>query len=131
MKGHPYAQLAQQYWKEAETDAEAWRDWEYSSNAGHSWFPCNRDPQFDNRNRYRRKPRTININGFEVPEPLREAPEYGAFYWIPSFLHGVRTFTWNNDGYDNPALQGGVVHLTREAAELHAEALLSFTRKQP
>jgi len=34
---------------------------------------------------------------------------------------------WNNSNYNYHFLKAGLIHLTPEAAELHAKALLSFT----
>lgn len=78
---------------------------------------------------YRRKPRTININGYEVPEPLREAPEVGASYFLVSLVdeRGLANPAWSGDKFDERCLRAGITHATREAAELHARALLSFT----
>ena len=75
---------------------------------------------------------TININGYEVPMPEREAPGGDTEYFFPSFQQegGVYSYTWSDDAYDNRLLSAGMVHLTEEAARKHAEALASFTRKQ-
>ena len=74
----------------------------------------------------------ININGHDVPLPERKAPDEGTEYFFPSFQWkgGVYRYTWSGDAYDNRLLSAGMVHLTEEAAEKHAEALASFTRKQ-
>lgn len=83
---------------------------------------------------YRVKPRTITINGHEVPEPLREAPPKGMLYFLPAVIspHGDNATkqVWTGVGACPRWLQQGLVHLTAEAAQAHAEALLSFT-KQP
>ena len=75
---------------------------------------------------------TININGYEVPMPEREAPQEGTEYFFPAPHHdeGVYSYTWFGDAYDNRLLAAGMVHLTKEAAQKHAQALLSFTRRQ-
>ncbi len=74
---------------------------------------------------------TININGYEVPMPEREAPQDGTEYFFPSFQQdgGVYSYTWAGDVYDHRLLSAGMVHLTEEAAKKHAEALASFTSK--
>ena len=74
---------------------------------------------------------TININGYEVPMPEREAPDEGTKYFFPAFqlVEGVQDYTWDNDSVDNRLLSAGMVHLTEEAARKHAEALASFTRE--
>jgi len=81
--------------------------------------------------RYRIKPKTININGFEVPEPLREAPDHGSGYYVASTSGGpnIRGSTfWVNDTADQNWLNLGLCHSTKEAAQIHLDALLSFTR---
>lgn len=79
--------------------------------------------------KYRVEPETITINGREVPEPVRE-PSPSAEYWCVD-LHSTM-FTHRHDFYNDETLKYclklGLVHLTREAAIAHAEALLSFTR---
>lgn len=79
---------------------------------------------------FRVKPKTTNINGYDVPEPMREAPEQGTVYWILSLHHPNTThpLAWHNDGEDNRYLAYGICHFTEEAAKLHAEALVSFTK---
>ena len=78
-----------------------------------------------------RKPRTININGIEVHEPLREAPEIGAKICraAPEIRSGVQKMTWQGVDYQWQWLRSNLLHLDDErcAAELHARALLSFT----
>ena len=76
--------------------------------------------------------KTININGFEVPEPEREPLPIGTMYWSP-YICTVSTNLvvgnyWGSHTVDNDLLNAGLVHLTKEAAELHAKALLSFTQ---
>ena len=77
------------------------------------------------------KPKTININGIEVPEPMREEPEFNTEYWVadPVAAGGAVDFIWQNMAADERWLSLGICHLTQEAAAIHANALLSFTRK--
>lgn len=74
-------------------------------------------------------PRFITINGFEVPEPVREPLERGERYWVVELgsLRHCSNFAWACGGFDRLALQRGLIHRTKEAAEKHARALLSFT----
>ena len=77
------------------------------------------------------KPKTININGFEVPEPVREPLSIGDEYFTPTVLGDKACqINWRNDGNCMKRLKNGLVHLTKEAATLHSKALLSFTEKQ-
>ena len=120
-----------QYAQDAAETEKPWERWQWFSNCYSKWVDCETGFGFDSGIEYRRKPRTININGFEVPEPLRVAPKLGTVYympWLPSetLITGI---CWANDEYDNRMLSRGLVHLTEKAAALHAQALLSFTQK--
>jgi hypothetical protein len=75
------------------------------------------------------KPRTININGYEVPEPIRVKPSLGdKFYTVYLSADIVECFTFEDSMTCNRWFNQGLAHKTREAAELHLEALLSFTK---
>jgi hypothetical protein len=73
------------------------------------------------------KQKTININGFEVPEPLRAIAVNVEFCWVVE-LDGC---VWLNISsvYIKHALLYGTLHLLKENAEIHRNALLSFTRQ--
>jgi hypothetical protein len=78
---------------------------------------------------YRVKPKTININGIEVPEPLREVPPHLTEVWFVEICEPKRlSFIDCLEG--RVSLNLGLLHLTREAAMLHQKALLSFTSKK-
>ena len=74
-------------------------------------------------------PKTININGIEVPEPLRVAPEFGTVYFYPLISNtNIHNYShWGDHSYDQRRLKHGFIHSTKEAAIAHAKALLSFT----
>lgn len=80
---------------------------------------------------FRLKPRTISINGHEVPEPMRVKPAFGAKYYVPYLQVACENpfdeLTWYAEDGDRFRLNLGICHATREAAEAHARALLSFT----
>jgi hypothetical protein len=74
------------------------------------------------------KPRTININGYEIPEPMRVSPEEGEVYYVVCLPDiSVKNYTFYNGHPETRWLSKGLLHKTREAAELHLKALLSFT----
>lgn len=85
--------------------------------------------------RMRVKPRTLTINGYEVPEPLREMPPEGATVYWPGFGpdSGDDNTERANVGYYPTMLPDlldkGLLHLTRQAAIAHAKALVSFTAR--
>lgn len=74
----------------------------------------------------------VNINGFKVPIPETKEPEKDSYFWLPS-LAAVSTSSnrvrWEGEAWDRDILARGLVHLSKEAAEIHAKALLSFTEK--
>lgn len=78
------------------------------------------------------KPRTISINGYDVPEPVREPLKDDQLYYYPVLSENIYydTYHWYMDGdeQDMKLLNSGLIHLTAEAAELHAKSLLSFTK---
>ena len=88
-------------------------------------------PNFNNDVEFRVKPRTISINGIEVPAPEQQALDAGTVYYSPYLLHEdlFEAFYWRDDDVDKRTLSRGLVHLTKEAAVRHAKALLSFTSK--
>ena len=74
---------------------------------------------------FRIKPRTIMINGIEVPEPLRVKPEMGQkVYLAQANSRGGTEYVYWED--NNPVLvvlfNSGRLHLTEEAARTHYEA---------
>jgi hypothetical protein len=94
------------------------------------WVDVNpRIPTFYENTKYRIKPKTININGFEVPEPCREPLQRGDEYCIADVSSGNgHSIQWNFSELDIKWLRLGIIHKTKEAADLHSTALLSFTR---
>lgn len=136
-EGHVHAELMLEYGKLALTSKTPWTHIQMLIADG-IWITCERDPDWVEDISYRLKPKTITINGYEVPEPLRVAPEEETIVYIPS----LATKDWgdapayNTDSFtiSHPIpyrfkvlLMEGICHLTQEAAELHAKALLSFT----
>ena len=87
---------------------------------------------FQNGLKYRIKPRTIRIGDYDVPEPMREAPEVESQYWVadPALESLCWAYTWRDDATDAFFMNRNVCHSTREAAELHAQALISLTAKK-
>lgn len=98
----------------------------------HEGLPDWRDtknPSWQEDVEYRIKPKTILINGFEVPKPAREL-KHGQAYYSPVLGYtGLTVLDGFNSGSksDKHRLENGLCHLTEEAAIAHAKALLSFT----
>ena len=129
MAKHKHAALMLQYATDAAETDKPWERWEFCHMRG-EYQSLHGHPEWVEDNKYRRKPQVILINGHEVPEPHRKPLEIGDLYWtLTFFIAGVSEYCWANDLNDNDALKGGFIHLTKEAAEKHLNALKSFTAK--
>ena len=129
MPAHVHAESIIQYGQDALTTDEPWKLWEFESIT-EEWKSLDEHPLWKIDTKYRRKQKIININSFEVPEPVREPLLDGQIYYTPSLLgikHSGNCMKWRGSNIENILLKNGLIHLTPEAAELHAKALLSFT----
>lgn len=128
---HPHAALMALYAQDAAESYAPWERWEYRNSPLAEWAPHSEHPRWFTNCEYRRKPKTIRIGEFDVPEPLREAPAAGTEYFVATLSsEDVATPLWESDHHDLRWLKWGLVHLTREAAELHARALISLTEQK-
>ena len=129
--GHIHAAAMAEYAKDAAETDKPWERWEISlAESGDKYRNLRGHPEWAVTHKYRRKPKTILINGHEVPEPCRTPLEIDDVYWTFTFIKGgVTNFYWSDDSEDRDALKSGFVHLTKEAAEKHLNALKSFTAK--
>ncbi len=125
----PHYEEMAEYAKDAEAHAEPWRLWESMCKSDDSWSVCQGHPKWNPRVEYRRKPKCIIINGREVPEPLRELPKTDRVVFTFDLGRGT-TFNFRWYGYlsDAAYLRRGLLHSTKEAAQKHLDALLSFTK---
>ena len=89
------------------------------------------DPLKDYTPYFRIKPKVININGIEVPKPMRETPKDDVSFWLadPTNQTGVCEFKWHPCSTHKGWLEAGLCHPTKEAATIHANALRSFSRR--
>ena len=128
--GHIHAAAMAEYAKDAAETDMPWERWEVSlAESGDEYRSLLGHPDWAVTRKYRRKPKVILINGHEVPEPHRTPLKDGVFYWIPDLFSGATSLRWEDDYTDFVYLKNGFVHLTKEAAEKHFDALKSFTAK--
>ena len=128
--GHIHAAAMAEYAKDAAETDMPWDLWEVSmTESGDEYRNLFGHPDWEVTRKYRRKPKTILINGHEVPEPHRTPLKEGEVYWALSLFSGATSLRWKDDDFDNSYLENGFVHLTKEAAEKHFNALKSFTAK--
>ena len=114
-----------------ETD-RPWERWQWDDNNGTHWKDFLSSPPIWHIGcKYRRKStlQTININGFEVPEPEYESLNDGEIYYLTE-IFDIEYFQWRNSEQNFLWLSMGLVHKTKEAAEIHRDALLSFTKQK-
>ena len=123
MTAHVHAALMALYAQDAAETDRPWERWEFLYHD--SWLPCVHSPDWSRNAQYRRKPRTHIVNGFEVPEPMREAPEYRSEYWIahPTLSRWFGESSWTGDAMDRIWLERGLCHATKEAAIANAKAM--------
>ena len=126
---HIHAAAMAEYAKDAAETDMPWERWEVSmAESGDEYRNLLGHPDWAVTREYRRKPKTILINGHEVPEPCRTPVEIGDAYWtFTSFFADVIEVYWYGDDENHNALKNGFIHLTKEAAEKHFNALKSFT----
>lgn len=126
-----HAALAAIYAQQMAEMDEPWKLWRGVDHNGNE-FDLRDHPQWNENYNYIQIPKTININGHEVPEPMREKPEINSKYWIPSALSEdwVDWFSYIDNDFGNRLLDKGLCHATKEAAIAHAKALFSFTEEK-
>ena len=129
--GHIHAAAMAEYAKDAAETDMPWELWEVSmTESGDEYRNLLGHPDWAVTRKYRRKPKVILINGHEVPEPHRTPLKDGEVYWTISIVGGSTSLRWKDDDFDNSYLENGFIHLTKEAAEKHFNALKSFTAQK-
>lgn len=131
MAAHIHAELMALYAQDALETDKPWERWQFRNDKSHPWTNCISYVAFCEASQYRRKQKTILINGIEVPEPFRGILESGKKYWCPNLIYedGADWFYFvQSEDYQN-LFNNGLIHLTKENALIHAKALLSFTKQ--
>ena len=131
MTKHKHAELMMQYAQDALETERPWERWEFKTKM-EKWLSCGSQIIWQPEWEYRRNIKTININGFDVPEPMQEAPRVGTRYYYVSFSNKdlVDSFKWDGNAFDRALMKTGTCHSTKKTAEIHAKALLSFTEQK-
>ena len=134
---HPHAANLAEYAQDAALDGEAWKNLEYK-NQGGAWRPLQNSPIWHPDCEYRRKPPAVKMirvtthsgRVYEFPEPMKTAPADRTEYFVVEISenHMVANTVWNTHSIDLRWLEKGICHLSREAAEQHAAALLAVNR---
>jgi hypothetical protein len=128
---HVHHDLIQEWIKDTSRVVE-----EYSSTA-ERWLIVPR-PNWNPAIKYRFKPaepKFITVNGVNVPEPVRGGLVDGQQVWIADACSGTdvcagaSTARWHNSNRGFAQwLSLGLIHLTKEAAQAHIDAMLLPSR---
>ena len=131
--GNPHAASILEYAKDWAETRTPWERWQSAGHNGSLWQSLYGHPNWLDAFQYRRiptPPPTLFINGIEVTEPVREPLNDGDRYFIPDLCGAADDIEWASDCWDMENLRDGLIHLTKESAEIHRKALLSFTAKE-
>lgn len=131
MAAHIHAKLMMQYAKDAMETDRPWERWEFTQ--GGAWRPCENNPGWFADENYRRKPEMIKVGKWEFLKPIEQPLGYADAYYYVTFSMKTAEFTpfsdtWCNDRDDKDRLAGNLCHLSREAAQAHADALNAICR---
>ncbi|MBD2791041.1 hypothetical protein [Xenorhabdus szentirmaii] len=128
---HPHAALIEEYAKLAIEHDEPWRWFQYRNDPSENWQNCTAHLNFVHTLEFRLKPnpQVIRIGEWDVPTPERKPPLKGTKYYVPDLLskNRIDPLVWDNSNIDLRLLDRGLVHLSSDAANIHAYALLSLT----
>ena len=132
MAKHVHAELMMQYAQDAMETDKPWERWEFCVSSTGEWLSATDNPFWGDKCKYRRKPKMLSVtlaNGevVSLPAPHCTELEYGDpyFYFVPT--HGdIVLKKWDCAPWDRNTLFNGYIHLTKEAAEQHAAALLKI-----
>ncbi|WP_315540006.1 hypothetical protein [Eikenella corrodens] len=140
MAAHKHAALMLQYAQDAAETDSPWERWEYSDTATlnqhgekirDDWFDCRDNPDWCPDVQYRRKPQVIRVGRHEFPKPIAFTPPKDTIYWITRLRpegYTASDLIWGDDKVDFDLLKSCVVHLSREAAQAHADVLNAICR---
>ena len=128
MAKHIHADLMLQYAQDAQETDKPWERWEYNRCDGFGWVDMKSHPLWTTKASYCRKQKTLSVtlaNGEVVswPAPHRTELEYGDAYFYIDVDGAAVVEEWDCVAWDISTLSNGWLHLTKEAAEQHADAL--------
>jgi len=130
MTAHKHAALMLQYAQDAAETDTPWELWEFKLH-GDPWFDCENNPTWSENIRYRRRPQVIRVGRHEFPKPIAFTPPKDTIYWIVRLRsegYAPDDLIWSGDKTDFDLLKSHIVHLSREAAQAHADVLNAICR---
>lgn len=129
MTAHKHADLMLQYAQDAMETDKPWERWEWLGDK--EWHPCSNPVSWKVSIKYRRKSQVIRVGRHEFPKPITFAPKIDTIYWIIRLLpegYAPDDLIWSGDETDASLLANHMIHLSREAAQAHADVLNAICR---
>ena len=135
MTAHKHAALMLQYAQDAAETDKPWERWEVriaadvQPNAVFEMLYSH--PKWYTNNEYRRKPQVIRVGRHEFPKPINFTPKIDTIYWIIRLQakgYAPDDLIWRGDAMDASLLANHMIHLSREAAQAHADVLNAICR---
>lgn len=130
MTAHKHAALMLQYAQDAAETDRPWERWEVKINNG-EWCELNGNPNWVDDWGYRRKPQVIRVGRHEFPKPITRELNGGTDYFyvrVGDTCFEVGSDNWVGCDYDLMRFASRRVHLTKEAAQAHADVLNAICR---
>jgi hypothetical protein len=105
-----------------------WNEKEWSHNSVSALTNFILNEQHNERYEFRVRKKTHVVNGFTVPEPLREMPELQSEYFVESAFDRLYYVSWGccNDPADDRTFKRGIAHATKEGAIANCKARLGI-----
>lgn len=131
MTAYKHADLMLLYAKDAAETDTPWERWEWRGKSGDEFLTCCQHPSWKLNHDYRRKPQVIRVGRHEFPKPITEVPEDGTEYFCLDFGNNgfvVNSSRWTGDVCDTMSITAKRTHLSREAAQAHADTLNAICR---
>ena len=129
MTAYKHADLMLLYAKDAAETDKPWERWEILR--GKSWCDLTENPTWIEHMEYRRKPQVIRVGRHEFPRPITFIPQKDTIYWSIRLQfkgYAPNELIWSDDETDLALLESRVIHLSREAAQAHADVLNAICR---
>ena len=130
---HKHADNMKLYWEDAMETDKPWERWEmkYIHPRSRGWDVLGSNPKWDTDFEYRRKHKTILVNGIEVPAPEMEKLKKGTEFYVPmpAFREIYAYYVWCGCGQDEHILSSGLVYLNKEDAIAKAKAMMKWEDK--
>ena len=130
MTAHKHAALMLQYAQDAAETDTPWERWEFEVKSG-VWCNLSEHPAWLEHKEYRRKPQVIRVGRHEFLKPIAFTPPKDTIQWVIRLSaegYAPDDMIWTGDKTDFDLLKSCVVHLSREAAQAHADVLNAICR---